>query len=376
MISDIDETTPAAGAPAGQGDDQIRALKADIKESFPNIDAAVTPSPDDLNILLGADTAGLTPADLSKLADVDATADEIDILDGATISTAQLNFLSDVSGNVQTSLDARIQTIKITDESGNTISVGVDSSGNANYTITGGAGINTAVAGSTVTISAETATETNAGILEIATTAEAQDISGNDKIMTPARIADLLDGTVTDLVARGALQSGTGVWIEVDMPIDASGNMSYDFSSIAANVSALELTWIGVGNQSTGNRSLYFELYDGTDWNDGVFLHDGEWNGGAETAEGSIEVRNINVAVVSRAEWVALYDTNESTPGMRRSDSEINYICTDATDQSPNDTNASQMARATYEQVRLRCEGSTIDIDEGTATLRLLWIAP
>lgn len=66
FIADIDPTTPAFNDPAGQGDDQIRQLKGDILDSFPNIDAAVNSTPTELNIL-----------------------------NGATISTAELNYVLD-----------------------------------------------------------------------------------------------------------------------------------------------------------------------------------------------------------------------------------------------------------------------------------------
>jgi hypothetical protein len=44
----------------------------------------------------------------SQISDVTATAAELNILDGAVISTAELNFLDNVSANVQTQLDNRV----------------------------------------------------------------------------------------------------------------------------------------------------------------------------------------------------------------------------------------------------------------------------
>jgi len=41
-ITDINPNDPAFNSPAGQGDDQLRALKADIQQSFPAIAGAVT----------------------------------------------------------------------------------------------------------------------------------------------------------------------------------------------------------------------------------------------------------------------------------------------------------------------------------------------
>ena len=62
FISDIDTSLPGVGDNAGQGDDQIRTLKSDLKDSFGSISGAVT-----------------------------ATHTELNILDGATISTDRLN---------------------------------------------------------------------------------------------------------------------------------------------------------------------------------------------------------------------------------------------------------------------------------------------
>jgi hypothetical protein len=44
----------------------------------------------------------------SQISDVTSTAAELNILDGAVISTAELNFLDNVSANVQTQLDNRV----------------------------------------------------------------------------------------------------------------------------------------------------------------------------------------------------------------------------------------------------------------------------
>jgi hypothetical protein len=44
----------------------------------------------------------------SQISDVTSTAAELNILDGAIISTAELNFLDNVSSNVQTQLDGKV----------------------------------------------------------------------------------------------------------------------------------------------------------------------------------------------------------------------------------------------------------------------------
>ncbi|RLC07707.1 MAG: hypothetical protein DRI24_24450, partial [Deltaproteobacteria bacterium] len=49
FISDLDETWPLGSDNVSQGDDQIRLIKAVLKSQFPNLDAAVNATPDELN---------------------------------------------------------------------------------------------------------------------------------------------------------------------------------------------------------------------------------------------------------------------------------------------------------------------------------------
>lgn len=55
---------------------------------------AITPSAADINPLLGAQSNGLVVADITKLANIDASAAEIDILDGCTTTYDKLNYLN------------------------------------------------------------------------------------------------------------------------------------------------------------------------------------------------------------------------------------------------------------------------------------------
>ena len=48
-ISDLVETNPLGTDPVSQGDDHIRLIKSILKSQFPNLDAAVTATPDELN---------------------------------------------------------------------------------------------------------------------------------------------------------------------------------------------------------------------------------------------------------------------------------------------------------------------------------------
>ena len=76
FISGLVATNPVnATDQVAQGDDHIRLIKTALKGTFPNLNAAVTSSPAELNIL---DGATLSTA-------------ELNILDGVTLTAAQIN---------------------------------------------------------------------------------------------------------------------------------------------------------------------------------------------------------------------------------------------------------------------------------------------
>ena len=81
-INDLNDAWPIGASDVkGQGDDHIRNIKKAIKASFPNINAAIT-----------AD-----PAELNKL-------------DGMTASQAELNFIVGVTSAIQAQLDSKSST--------------------------------------------------------------------------------------------------------------------------------------------------------------------------------------------------------------------------------------------------------------------------
>jgi hypothetical protein len=63
-ISDLVATNPVAGDPKSQGDDHIRLLKSTIKATFPNINAAVTATDEELNFVDGVTSSIQTQIDL------------------------------------------------------------------------------------------------------------------------------------------------------------------------------------------------------------------------------------------------------------------------------------------------------------------------
>ncbi len=75
-IDDLNPLNPVTGDPKSQGDDHIRFIKKVLKNTFPNIDAPVT-----------------------------ATEDELNLLDGVTASTTELNYVDGVTSAIQTQID-------------------------------------------------------------------------------------------------------------------------------------------------------------------------------------------------------------------------------------------------------------------------------
>ncbi len=84
FIDDFVVTNPLGTDDRSTADDHIRLIKTFIKNTFPNIDAAVNPTPTELNLLVG----------------LLATATELNKLDGATMTTTELNFLVGILGAI------------------------------------------------------------------------------------------------------------------------------------------------------------------------------------------------------------------------------------------------------------------------------------
>jgi hypothetical protein len=63
VISDLNAALPAVGDDVAEGDDHIKLLKSTIKATFPNINAAVTPTDEELNYVDGVTSAIQTQID-------------------------------------------------------------------------------------------------------------------------------------------------------------------------------------------------------------------------------------------------------------------------------------------------------------------------
>ena len=89
-INSLVSTNPTGSDAKSAGDDHLRLIKSTLKNTFPNIDAAITADEDELNLMDG----------------VTATTAEINLLDGVTATTTELNYTDGVTSNIQTQLTA------------------------------------------------------------------------------------------------------------------------------------------------------------------------------------------------------------------------------------------------------------------------------
>jgi hypothetical protein len=105
-IDDLDATYPTGTDVKSEGDNHFRLIKRVLLNTFPSVDAPVTATASELNIL---DGATLSTAELNILDGVTASAAELNILDGVTATASELNLLAG-----RTSLGATSGTAKAT----------------------------------------------------------------------------------------------------------------------------------------------------------------------------------------------------------------------------------------------------------------------
>ncbi len=103
-ISDLVVTNPTSSDPKSQGDDHLRLIKSTVLATFPNINGAMTSTEEELNIL---DGATLSTAELNILDGVTASTAELNILDGATLTVTELNYVDGVTSAIQTQIDSK-----------------------------------------------------------------------------------------------------------------------------------------------------------------------------------------------------------------------------------------------------------------------------
>ena len=94
FINSLNAANPASTDGLAQADDHMRLIKSTIKSTFPNIDGAMNATEDELNVLDG----------------ITATTAELNLLTGVTASTAEINYLDGVTSNIQTQIDSKVAT--------------------------------------------------------------------------------------------------------------------------------------------------------------------------------------------------------------------------------------------------------------------------
>ncbi len=92
-INSLNASNPASTDGLGQADDHIRLLKSTIKNTFPNIDAPVTATEDNLNLI----------------ASFTGNANDLNLLSGqaaAGLSSTELGYLGNVTSDIQAQINA------------------------------------------------------------------------------------------------------------------------------------------------------------------------------------------------------------------------------------------------------------------------------
>ena len=210
---------------------------------------AITSTPAELNILDGVTS---TAAELNILDGVTATAAELNIMDGVTATTAELNYTDGVTSNIQTQLDATLDTAgALIDLSSTTINVDLTEAGEA--AIANGDYILFLDGGATGTHAKE-------ALADVATLFAGAGMTATNSVLNVIAgtgidvAADAISVDVSDFMANGAnnyIVTATGT-----DAMNAEANLTFD----GTNLDLPDSKYIRLG---TGNDLQIF--HDGTD---------------------------------------------------------------------------------------------------------------
>lgn len=223
FINSLVATNPVSGDTVAQGDDHLRLIKSTIKNTFPNLTAAVT-----------------------------ATAAELNKLDGATASVTELNYVTGVTSAIQTQLNTKLASASYTaaDVLAKLLTVDGAASGVDADLLDGQHGsfyqsASNLNAGTIAAARLPSASTTAVGAVELATTAEGT--TGTDTTrVTPVAVVKSMIGTHSTKLVLGSSQALTGTAI--------------DFTGIPSGVNAITISFTNL--DFTGTNDLYIQLGD------------------------------------------------------------------------------------------------------------------
>jgi hypothetical protein len=243
-IDDLDATYPTGTDVKSEGDNHLRLIKRVLLNTFPSVDAPVTATDSELNILDGVTAS---TAEINLLDGVTATTAELNILDGVTASAAELNLLDG-----RTSLGPTILTAQATtsgtqfDFSGiptwakrvTVMLTGVSSNGTSNYLVQLGTSGGLATSGYVSACQQyPTVVTSTAGILASGAMAASLALTGS--VVLSLFSANTWQATVVTHSAAGNQQIGSG-YVDLGGALDrlrlTTANGSDAFDAGAVNV--------------------------------------------------------------------------------------------------------------------------------------------
>lgn len=257
-INSLNAANPAATDGLSQADDHLRLLKSTIKNTFPNIDGAMTATEVELNVLDGVTATtselntldgftgtvadlnyakllratGVTDTEFNKLDGLTASTTELNTLDGLTATTTELNTLDGLTAttaelNTLDGLTATTAELNYVDGVTSAIQTQLDSKAPL---------ASPALTGTPTAPTAAVSTDST----QVATTAFVQDVAALQASLSGASFTGAVDVDDTFTANTLALDNGSNDWtFEVasnkliikyagtsKMELDTSGNLT------------------------------------------------------------------------------------------------------------------------------------------------------
>ena len=257
FIDSLNASNPTTTDNVSEGDDHIRGIKSTLKTTFPSINAAIT-----------------------------ATDEEINLLDGVTATTAELNYVDGVTSNIQTQLGTKLPLAggTMTGTIAGFTSTGIDDNATSTAITINSAedvGIGTSSPVTLVEAWADTPEITITSNNPLSTSVGSENISSigfrgqyNNLYRTSARIQARQNGTWstgTSNIAPTAIDfftqtSGTGDGMPTPkVSILATGGITFNGDTAAANAldDYEEGTWTPVIGGDSGTSGQTYSVQDG-----------------------------------------------------------------------------------------------------------------